>query len=102
MENNDELKELDIESLKSVFGMEGKEKDGQFKVTVPQNDLNVMVDGFKIIPPMGLGSWAAFAPTSGKPMVNTREDAEEFSKKYNLQFFLETESNTLIFHEDLK
>ena len=69
LENNDELKELDIESLKSVFGMEGKEKDGQFKVTVPQNDLNVMVDGFKIIPPMGLGSWAAFAPTSGKPMV---------------------------------
>ena len=46
LENNDELKELDIESLKSVFGMEGKEKDGQFKVTVPQNDLNVMVDGF--------------------------------------------------------
>lgn len=34
-----------------------------FKITVPQNDLDVRVDGFRIVPPMGLGSWAAFAPT---------------------------------------
>tara|TARA_B100002049_G_scaffold215633_1_gene181088 strand:- start:6087 stop:7037 length:951 start_codon:yes stop_codon:yes gene_type:complete len=64
-----ELNVIDVETLKSELGMEGKEEDGQFKVTVPQNDLNVMVDGFKIIPPMGLGSWAAFAPTSAQPMV---------------------------------
>lgn len=31
------------------------------KVTIPQNDLDVRVDGFRIVPPMGLGSWAAFA-----------------------------------------
>lgn len=47
---NTELKAIDIETLKSVLGMEGKEENGQFKVTVPQNDLNVMVDGFIIIP----------------------------------------------------
>ncbi|HEX8060179.1 MAG TPA: DUF1259 domain-containing protein, partial [Cyclobacteriaceae bacterium] len=38
-------------------------------VTVPQNDLNVIVDSFKIIPPMGLGSWAAFTPSPGGAMV---------------------------------
>lgn len=41
-----------------------------FKITVPQNDLDVRVDGFRIVPPMGMGSWAAFAPTgSGDEMV---------------------------------
>lgn len=34
-----------------------------FKITVPQNDLDVTVDGFRIVPPMGMGSWASFAPT---------------------------------------
>lgn len=34
-----------------------------FKITVPQHDLDVTVDGFRIVPPMGMGSWAAFAPT---------------------------------------
>lgn len=56
LKNKNELKAIDIELLKSEIGMEGKEENGQFKITVPQNDLNVMVDGFKIIPPMGLGS----------------------------------------------
>ncbi len=69
LKNNNELKAIDIEVLKSELGMEGKVENGQFKITVPQNDLNVMVDGFKIIPPMGLGSWVAFAPTSGEPMI---------------------------------
>lgn len=51
-----------------------------FKITVPQNDLDVSVDGFRIVPPMGMGSWAAFAPTgSGDEMavmgdVVVRED----------------------------
>ena len=64
-----ELKNIDFETLKKELGMDGKEKDGQFKITVPQNDLNVMVDGFKIIPPMGLGSWVAFATTSEQIMI---------------------------------
>jgi len=69
LKKNNELKAIDIETLISEFGKEGKEENGQFKVTVPQNDLNVMVDGFKIIPPMGLGSWVVFAPTSEQPMI---------------------------------
>jgi hypothetical protein len=61
---------IDIEAIKKVSGMEGTENNGEFKITVPQNDLNVMVDGFRISPPMGLGSWAAFAPANnGKAMI---------------------------------
>lgn len=39
------------------------------KVTVPQNDLHVSVDGFRIVPPMGLGSWAAFATVADTTTV---------------------------------
>ena len=60
---------LNIEKLEQVLGMKGTEKNGEYKITVPQNDLNVMVDGFRIIPPMGLGSWAAFTPSSDGVMV---------------------------------
>jgi hypothetical protein len=49
--------------------MKGAENKGEFKITVPQNDLKVEVDGFKIIPPMGLGAWAAFTPAPGGAMV---------------------------------
>ena len=49
--------------------MKGVENKGEYKITVPQNDLNIMVDGFKIIPPMGLGSWAAFTPCGDSAMV---------------------------------
>lgn len=62
-------RDLDIARLEQVLGMKGVTKDGEFKITVPQNDLNVVVDGFKIIPPMGLGSWAAFTPTVDGAMV---------------------------------
>ena len=60
---------LDIAKIEQITGMKGAEKNGEYKITVPQNDLNVMVDGFKIIPPMGLGSWAAFTPCADSAMV---------------------------------
>ncbi|HLO79437.1 MAG TPA: DUF1259 domain-containing protein [Chitinophagaceae bacterium] len=60
---------LDIDKIQRITGMKGAEKNGEYKITVPQNDLNVMVDGFKIIPPMGLGSWAAFTPCGDSSMV---------------------------------
>lgn len=60
---------LDIAKIESITGMKGLEKNGEYKITVPQNDLNVIVDGFKIIPPMGLGSWAAFTPCGDSAMV---------------------------------
>jgi hypothetical protein len=60
---------LDIRKIEQITGMKGVEKDGEYKITVPQNDLNVIVDGFKIIPAMGLGSWAAFTPCGDSAMV---------------------------------
>lgn len=54
--------DLDIDALRAALGMRGEENGGEWKVTVPQNDLDVRVDGFRIVPPMGLGSWAAFTP----------------------------------------
>lgn len=56
--------ELDIATIEQVTGMQGTENSGEYKLTVPQNDLSITVDGFRIIPPMGMGSWAAFTPAS--------------------------------------
>lgn len=60
---------LDIARIEQITGMKGVEKNGEYKITVPQNDLKIVVDGFKIIPPMGLGSWAAFTPCGDSAMV---------------------------------
>jgi hypothetical protein len=60
---------LDIAVIDRVTGLKGKESKGEYKITVPQHDLKVEVDGFKIIPAMGLGSWAAFSPTANGAMV---------------------------------
>lgn len=68
MEMNN-IKPLDIASIERITGMKGKENNGQYKITVPQNDLNVIVDDFKIIPAMGLGSWVAFTPCSEGTMI---------------------------------
>jgi len=61
--------DLDTETLRQTLGMEGTVQNGRFKVTIPQNDLDVTVDGVSIVPPMGMGSWAAFAPIGDSAMV---------------------------------
>jgi hypothetical protein len=60
---------LDIQKIEEVTGMKGVEKNGEYKLAVPQNDLSIIVDGFKIIPPMGLASWVAFTPCADSAMV---------------------------------
>jgi len=60
---------LDIAALKNILGIKGTEQNGEYKVTVPQNDLQVTVDGFSIIPPMGMATWAAFTPAEGGAVV---------------------------------
>jgi Domain of Unknown Function (DUF1259) len=60
---------LDIQTIEQVTGMKGTEKNGEYKITVPQNDLHIVVDGFKIIPPMGLGTWIAFTPCGDSAMM---------------------------------
>lgn len=66
---NSEEQALAFQSLETALQMKGQKNEGEYKVTVPQNDLNVVVDGFKIIPPMGLGSWAAFSSTGDGVML---------------------------------
>jgi hypothetical protein len=60
---------LDTLVIERVMGMKGKSNNGEYKITVPQNDLSVEVDGFKIIPAMGLGTWIDFAPAPGGAMI---------------------------------
>ena len=60
---------LDTAIIEKITGVKGKSNKGEYKITIPQNDLNVEVDGFKIIPPMGLGTWIAFTPSKDGAMI---------------------------------
>jgi hypothetical protein len=60
---------LDTAAIEKITGIKGKSNNGEYKITIPQNDLNVEVDGFKIIPPMGLGTWIAFTPAKDGAMI---------------------------------
>ena len=61
--------QLDTSLIEKVTGIKGKFNNGEYKITIPQNDLAVEVDGFKIIPPMGLGTWIDFTPTKEGTMI---------------------------------
>ncbi len=63
------LKPIDTTVIERVFGMKGKSNNGEYKITIPQNDLDVKVDGFKITPPMGTGTWVAFTPSKDGVMI---------------------------------
>jgi hypothetical protein len=60
---------LDTTAIERIVGIKGKSNKGEYKITVPQNDLSVVVDGFKIVPAMGLGTWIAFTPAHDGAMV---------------------------------
>jgi len=61
--------QLDTSVIEKVTGIKGKFNNGEYKITIPQNDLSVEVDGFKIIPPMGLGTWIDFSPIKDGAMI---------------------------------
>jgi hypothetical protein len=67
--NKQAFKPLDTLVIERVTGIKGKANNGEYKITIPQNDLNIMVDEFKIIPAMGLGTWVAFTPSHDGAMV---------------------------------
>lgn len=60
---------LPTAEIARVTGIEGTLKDGEYKIAVPQSDLDVKVDGFAIIPPMGTTSWVAFMPMGRGAMI---------------------------------
>jgi hypothetical protein len=61
--------QLDTTSTEKIIGIKGKISNGEYKITVPQNDLSIEVDGFKIVPAMGLGTWLAFTSTKEGVMI---------------------------------
>jgi hypothetical protein len=60
---------LDTLVIERITGMKGKSNNGEYKITIPQNDLSIEVDGFKIIPAMGLSTWIDFAPSTDGAMI---------------------------------
>ena len=60
---------LDTLIFERTMLMKGKSNNGEYKITIPQNDLDIRVDGFKITPPMGLGTWVAFTPSQDGAMI---------------------------------
>ena len=56
-------------SLESLLKQEGQPVAGEFKVAVPQAELRVTLDGFPIVPAMGLTTWIAFAPHGSSAMA---------------------------------
>jgi Domain of Unknown Function (DUF1259) len=54
--------DLNTARIDELTGLKGKlnEKEGVYRVTFPRADLPVTVDGWKMPPFMGLGTWAAF------------------------------------------
>lgn len=62
---------LDTAKIEHLTGMKGQlnAKERVFKVSVPRSDLNIVVAGVKVTPPMGLTSWAAFTKGGDQTMV---------------------------------
>jgi hypothetical protein len=60
---------LDTTAITKITGIKGAGNHNEYKITVPQNDLKVVVDGFNIIPAMGLSTWVGFAPVKGGVMI---------------------------------
>lgn len=54
--------DLDYARIDELTGLKGKlnEREGVYKVTLPRADVSISVDGWKMPPFMGLGTWAAF------------------------------------------
>jgi len=61
--------QLDTTAIEKITGIKGRSSNGEYKITIPQNDLSIEVDGFKIIPAMGLGTWIAFTPAKDGAMI---------------------------------
>jgi hypothetical protein len=62
---------LDTARIEQLTGQKGamNDKEGVFKVSMPRSDLNVMSNGVKLTPPMGLTCWAAFKIMGDHAMV---------------------------------
>ncbi len=55
--------DLDTAKIDELTGLKGKlnQQEGVYKVSFPRDDVPITVDGWRMPPFMGLGTWAAFA-----------------------------------------
>jgi Domain of Unknown Function (DUF1259) len=62
--------QLNTARIDELTGLKGKmnDQEGAYKVTLPRDDVRVSVDGWTMLPFMGLGTWAAFKATKGGAM----------------------------------
>ena len=61
---------LDPATISKAAGVEAKaQPDGVVKISWSRNDVPVTVDGMRLSPAAGLGSWAAFAAMGNEAMV---------------------------------
>lgn len=66
-----EKNRLEIDKIEELTGLKGSfiEEEEVFKITVPREDLNVLINNVKIPPSAGVSSWMSFKKADGKAMV---------------------------------
>ncbi len=64
-------KSLDGEKISKLTGLSGQmnEKEGVYKVTLPRGDIKSVSEGVRLVPALGLTSWAAFTKTGDQVMM---------------------------------
>ena len=62
---------LDTAAIEQLTGLKGayNEREKVFKVSAPRSDLKLTIAGVKMVPALGLTSWAAFTPAENGVMV---------------------------------
>lgn len=62
---------LDTAKIEQLTGVKGKvdKKEKVLKITVPRDDLNVMINGVKITPAAGVASWVSFMKAGKDAMI---------------------------------
>jgi hypothetical protein len=62
---------LDGEKISELTGLKGQmnEKEGVYKVSFPRGDIKAVAYGVKLVPGLGLTSWAAFTKTGSQVMM---------------------------------
>jgi hypothetical protein len=79
--SSDSFAPIDMAAIERITGLKPIINGSECKVQVAQNDLDVQVDGFRIIPAMGLATTVGFTPSTDGAMVMgdlvlTRNDVE--------------------------
>lgn len=57
------------DAMEALLKQGGGELESEFRVAVPQSELRVTLDGFPLVPAMGLTSWIAFSPGGGAALA---------------------------------